>query len=429
MKLSDLSEKKIGIWGFGVEGQATADYLKRKGLDFSVLCSPKEVDKQYTCITDKVDTKLLNCFDVIVKSPGISPYPEYVQKCQAHITSPTALWFANEKKTTVIAITGTKGKSTLVSLLTHILNAFDKKTHLVGNIGQALISSHSDYDYIVLEASSFQIYDGNIAAEIALLNNLYPEHLDWHNGQDNYFHDKLKIFDNAEIKITNAQDSRIQQRLPAKGLIYFNHKDGFHVLNSVLFYQKQKILDLTEIQLIGHHNLENIGAVLTICLQLNLDLIKCVEAIKYFKPLVHRLQNLGKVGQHYAINDSIATTPIATLAAMQTVDLSQTTLLIGGFDRGHDWTDFAEALNNNPPNLLLISGQNAQAIFQHLRQLKAEFNYKLLEDLSSAIKYAKLNSPKNHTLLLSPGAPSFDQFESYIQRGEFFQKEFKKDVS
>ena len=339
------------------------------------------------------------------------------------MTSATALWFANEKNTKVIAVSGTKGKSTTVSLLAHIINSCGHSVNLVGNIGQPLISANSDVDYIVLEASSFQIYDGNIQADIAVMTNLYAEHVDWHQGEENYFKDKLQLLSHAKTKIINAQNLLLKKLVKEEGLNYFNINDGFHVLGDSLLFKKKEILNLSQINLIGKHNLENIGAALTVCTELKLDIIQCIEAIKSFKPLAHRLQDLGLQGKFFAINDSIATTPIATIAAMQTVDQSKTTLLVGGYDRGNDWTDFAESLNNNPPNLLIISGQNGEIINQLLEQIKANFRYILCVDLKQAIKEAVQRSRAGDTILLSPGAPSFDQFDSYIARGDFFAEE------
>jgi len=428
MKLSEIINKKIAIWGFGVEGQATAKYLSEKNISFTVLCKDTESVDKYMCETAKVDTDLLNKFDVIIKSPGISPYSKIVKYTTAQLTSPTAIWFANEKNTTVIAVTGTKGKSTTVSLLAHVLKKSGKNVNLVGNIGQALISSTSNYDYIVLEASSFQIYDGNIQADVVLVNNLSAEHVDWHQGAANYFKDKLKILAQAKIKIINAKNQQLNKLVNDESVHYFNIDNGFYVHKEALMFKDKQILCLADVQLMGTHNLENIGAALCVCLHLGVDIDTCINAVKSFKPLAHRLQNLGKIGQHYAINDSIATTPVATLAAMKTVDLSKTTLLVGGYDRGNDWTEFAEAINKNPPDLLLVSGQNAEAITNHLVHIKAQFAFKLCENLPDAINYAKLNSPTNHTILLSPGAPSFDQFDSYIKRGEFFHLELNKNV-
>ena len=423
LDLTNIKTKKIAIWGFGVEGKATAVYLTKNHVDFTILCQPSESDACYQCDTESVDTEKLNSFDIIIKSPGISAYTSQVRGTTAYVTSATALWFANEKNTKVIAVSGTKGKSTTVSLLAHIINSCGHSVNLVGNIGQPLISANSDVDYIVLEASSFQIYDGNIQADIAVMTNLHAEHVDWHQGEENYFKDKLQLLSHAKTKIINAQNLLLKKLVKEEGLNYFNINDGFHVLGDSLLFKKKEILNLSQINLIGKHNLENIGAALTVCTELRLDIIQCIEAIKSFKPLAHRLQDLGPQGKFFAINDSIATTPIATIAAMQTVDQSKTTLLVGGYDRGNDWTDFAESLNNNPPNLLIISGQNGEIINQLLEQIKANFRYILCVDLKQAIKEAVLRSRAGDTILLSPGAPSFDQFDSYIARGDFFEEE------
>lgn len=423
---SSLKQSIIAIWGFGVEGKATAEYLSTKHIDFKVLCSEKEADNQYKCITDEVDVGLLNSFDVVIKSPGISPYSDLVKNASCEFISPTAIWFANEKQTKVIAVTGTKGKSTIASLLAHVLNECGYNVNLVGNIGKPLITSSSDYDYIVLESSSFQIFDGNISADIALVNNLFAEHLDWHDGKENYFNDKLKILNNAQIKIVNANNQTINELINSKDFKYFNSKKGFHIIDESLLYCNVKILKLDEISLIGKHNLENCGAVLTICQQLILSIKECVKAIRSFKPLAHRLQDLGKIGQHFAINDSIATTPIATLAAMQTFDLQKTTLLVGGFDRGHDWSEFAQALNDNPVNSLILCGPSGQLIYDYLQVMNSKINFSQCDSLSKSIEFAQKYTPSGHTILLSPGAPSFDEFKSYIKRGEFFEKELKK---
>ena len=148
--------------------------------------------------------------------------------------------------------------------------------------------------------------------------------------------------------------------------------------------------------------------------------------MKTFQPLAHRLQYLGKIGKHHAINDSISTTPIATMAALGTVDRSRTILLVGGFDRGNDWTKFADSLNERPPKLLLISGANGEAIYNHLQSIDAKFSFMYCKTLAQAIKMANKKSNDDDIILLSPGAPSFDQFKSYIERGDFFQQELKK---
>jgi len=201
----------------------------------------------------------------------------------------------------VIAVTGTKGKSTTASWLAHILGSCGHSVNLAGNIGHALITSGCDYDYVILEASSFQIYDGNIKADIAVVTNLFAEHVDWHDGQENYFRDKLKLIKEAKIKIINATNDNLNAMVNEPDLIYFNHKKAFHVQDKTLYYQNKELLCLSEIKLMGVHNLQNIGAALTVCQQLKLDIKDCIKAVKGFQPLAHRLQNLGRLGKCFAI--------------------------------------------------------------------------------------------------------------------------------
>ena len=430
-KLDQIKNKKLAIWGFGVEGKATAKYLKAKGIEFKVLCREEEKDCFYSCITKQVNSELLDRFDIIIKSPGISPYTDLVNHAKCAFTSPTAIWFANEKNTKVIVVTGTKGKSTSVSLLTHVMSDYGLKVNLVGNIGEALIGSSgssSDFDFIILEASSFQIYDGNIEADIAVITNLFPEHIDWHQGVDNYFSDKLKLLQNSKVKILNADNATLNELIIDDSAQYFNKKTGYHVINNALFNNDKLLLNSDEIQLIGNHNLENIAAVLMVCDNCNLNQNKILKSIKQFKPLAHRLQSLGKIGKCYAINDSIATTPMATIAALTTVDLSNTTLLIGGYDRGHDWTNFVDNLIDFKPKLIIVSGQNADLICTLFESSNSNCNYIKLKTLKDSIKLAVDKTPENGLILLSPGAPSFDQFDSYIKRGIFFEKELMKYV-
>ena len=436
MKLSTLKKSKVAIWGFGVEGQATATYLQNKHIDFSVLCQASEVKDDVNCLTQKVDVSLLNQFDIVIKSPGISAYDKRITQANTLFTSATALWFANERhknpQCKIIAITGTKGKSTTASLLAHVLQAVGKTVNLVGNIGKPLLLSHCNYDFIVMEASSFQIYDGQIKADLAVVLNLFAEHLDWHHGEENYYHDKIKIFTNATVKIINHQNRTLSQLLKAtatnRTLHCYNDGTDFLLSEKKIYTKQATLINADEIQLLGKHNLENILAVLEITTLLKIAPQNTAQALKSFVPLPHRLQKLGKIGQHYAINDSIATTPMATIVALQTVVLAQTTVLIGGFDRGHDWSGFVQKLALNPPNLIIINGDNAKKLKTLFDEMAPDVAYLWAIDLHAAIKLAQEKTPVLGTILLSPGAPSFDQFNSYIERGEFFEHTLKNST-
>lgn len=423
MKLEQLKNKKIAIWGFGVEAQAAAKYLTLKAIEFEILAQSAEVVQDYNFNTSRVDLNLLNQYDVIIKSPGISPYQDFLKDSTAAFTSSTALWFNNEKRTPVIAISGTKGKSTTSSLLAHVIKEAGLKVSLVGNIGEPLLLTNQDVDFIVLECSSYQIYDGAIKAELALLSNLFPEHLDWHKNKENYFADKIKLIKDAKIKLINFKNHELVKQAKDLAPRFYNHESSFWVNKQALYFQDERLLNINDTQLLGEHNLENMAAVLSICNYIGLDLQGAIAAILHFEPLPHRLQNLGRVGGNVAINDSISSTPIATIAALKTLNVSKTTVLIGGFDRGIDWTDFFEYIDDNPPFAILLSGQNADDIFLQFNKFNFNCRQKLikLKNLKQAIKKAQEISDNSVTLLLSPGSPSFDEFNNYIERGKFFE--------
>ena len=194
MKLSKLKNKKIALWGFGMEGKSSFSYLKKHlpELPVTVLCPDGEEDLSLITNTSihsynhqEVTAELLSQFDVVIKSPGITPYQDAVMRSSTKFISATALWFSNEREKVgakVIAVTGTKGKSTTAAMLAHVLNGMGFDAVLAGNFGVPLLEQTKPCDYVVLETSSYQAQDGAIQADVALLLNLYSEHLDWHKN-------------------------------------------------------------------------------------------------------------------------------------------------------------------------------------------------------------------------------------------------------
>jgi len=432
MNLHELKNKKVAIWGYGIEGNATAQYLTQRcpSLQFTVLCKAHEVDDQpFDFYTEEVDSGTLNQFDVVIKSPGISPYTEPAKSAQCQIISSTSLWFSNEKNGTVIAITGTKGKSTSCAMLTAVLQDMGFATVLAGNFGRPLISCTDQYDYVVLETSSYQAQDHSIQADVAVVLNLYTEHLDWHLNEQQYHQDKLSLLNNAKFKVLNAKDDRLNQYVNdhqvSLPINWFNDQHGFYELNQVLMYQDKALISTYGWQLKGRHNLINAAAVCTVVLLLKLDIKVAINSLKAFKPLPHRLQPIGEYhGIHY-INDSIASTPHATLAALNTLDASKTIVLVGGFDRGVDWNWWADAIKTAPPKLIVCSGQNGEKIHQVILKHKIKTQSIWHENLKDAVKSAIKSAAIGDVVLLSPGAPSFDAFKDYQHRGQQFEQWIK----
>ncbi len=392
----------------------------------TVLCPAHEAEGMQSFNHQDVDADLLSQFDVVVKSPGISPYQPAVQHTSARIISPSALWFDNEYRRVgaqVIAITGTKGKSTTAALLHHVLSQMGHESVLVGNFGVPLIEVTTPCDYIILETSSYQAQDGAICADWAVLLNLFEEHLDWHGHVGQYHLDKWRLLQQAKHAIVNARDRNssalIEQQPLESEPLRFDQQQGFYQLSNTLMYQDKALLSVHGWALKGQHNLSNAAAVCTVVLALCLPIRPAVNALKTFQPLPHRLQSLGQFHGVEAINDSISSTPLSTLAALATVDVSKAWLLLGGFDRGLDWRGFAEQVSARPPKGILCSGQNGLKIRAQL----AEFGVKstVYETLKQAVEAACQQATKGDVVLLSPGAPSFDAFANYQQRGVQFE--------
>lgn len=439
MKLAELADKKIAIWGYGAEGQATVAYLRQHLPErpLTVLCPEQHADQDGVTFNHQaVNAALLDDFDVVIKSPGISPYQAAVQDSQTNIISASALWFSNElnrtdKAPTVIAITGTKGKSTASYLLHQALQACGLNSEIAGNFGTPLIACDSNCDVIVLETSSYQAQDGAIKANVAVMLNLYSEHLDWHGDENQYHQDKWRLMLSAQHAVLNASDinsQRLQQDSPAKPVTYFNQLSGFYVLDGVLMFQDKALLSTAGWSLRGEHNLHNLAAVLTVLKVLDLDVKPALNAIKKCSPLPHRLQSLGQFNGVHVINDSIASTPHASWAALQTCPAQRTVLLLGGFERGVDWHWFAEKITNNPPKGIICSGANGRRIYDTLKQHNVIMKLTWVDDLKTAVQHAWEDTEPGDYLVLSPGAPSFDAFRDYQERGQQF-RQWIKDFS
>jgi len=435
MTHADLENRQIALWGFGREGRASYDYLRRlfpdKPLTLIDQHPPEglEQDANLTFIAQKDIPSIVHNLDLVIKSPGISLYSDQavlLKNNGVEITSATNLWFSQEKDSaaTIIAITGSNGKSTTSALLVHILKSLGKKVLLGGNIGTALLSLERDADYYVVELSSYQTADLEHAPHVALLLNLFPEHIQWHQSHEQYFHDKLNLLQcGAAANIINYSDplSRAHIKDLDKNL-WFNHPDGLHYDKDYILNGRDKIGPVKAVKLPGLHNLENLCAALSVCEILGLDLKECFNQATSFKGLEHRLENLGYIGRHNFINDSISTTPEATIAALKAFPGQALTLIAGGQDRGQDYALLAHHLAQHPINALITAYETGEEIQNKLRQHCPGLPLYKVENLEKAVHKAKEITPEGGIILMSPAAPSYDAFKNFEERGNKFKK-------
>jgi len=432
MRIADLAGQRVALWGYGREGRSTLAALRARlpSLALTLFCSDAEAQTldervSLSVVTAPPDSGALSAFDVVIKSPGISAYRPELLEAQhngTRFTSGTALWFAEKPDARVIAVTGTKGKSTVSALIAHFLRALGRRTALAGNIGLPLLDlldPPQSPDWWVVELSSFQTRAAP-RVEIGVIVNLYEEHLDWHGTRERYAADKLALADAAKTLIVNAAQTDILARTAthARRLV-FGDRSGWHVEDGAIFCGSQRKLDVARLPLAGPHNALNVCAALTAIEAAGEDASSALAHVGGFKPLPHRLQVLGERDGFVWIDDSIATTPQASLEALASL-AGPVTLLVGGHERGLDWRAFAEAVKQTPPYAIVTMGANGARIHDVLVQAGGGYRLESAATLTQAVMRARAITPSRGIMLLSPGAPSFDQFRDYAERGRAF---------
>lgn len=459
VKLSELEGKRIAIWGYGNEGRATLAALRWRlpRTPLALLCSQTEAaeamelgDPALYIFTEEVTEALLARFDVVIKSPGISPYHGAAAQALARgvrFTSGTALWFGESPEARTICVTGTKGKSTTTALIAHLLRAGGTRTALAGNIGMPLLElldAEPAPEIHALELSSYQTRDV-VSPDVAVVLNLYPEHLDWHGSEERYIADKLALATSANPKhlVLNAADARLAAfgRRPAlqgsasetdlgteaggtraARLWWFNARHGWHVRDSTIHRGDEAVIDAAGLALPGAHNRGNLCAALTAIEAMGLDAVRLAPHAASFRPLPHRLQSIGCHDGREYVNDSISTTPHASLAALDCYASRRVAILVGGFDRGLDWSVFFERMSREPPLAVITMGQNGPQIAEGLKFASRGGRFALHEapDMPEAVRLAEQIVGSDGVVLLSPGAPSFTRYRDYIERGRHF---------
>jgi UDP-N-acetylmuramoylalanine--D-glutamate ligase len=341
-------------------------------------------------------------------------------------TSGTALWFAEHAQARTICITGTKGKSTVSALIVHLLRKGGNRIALAGNIGLPLLDLNAPAlapDWWVIELSSFQTHDFGGAPSVAVINNLYEEHLDWHGTRERYAADKLAIATHAQRLVVNAQEPLLRATHDHPARFVFGNGDGWHVAGAAICRGAVQLLPLAHVPLPGLHNANNVCASLAAIEVAGFDAAALAPHVASFQPLPHRLQRLGARDGIDYVNDSIATTPYATIEALRSIADRPVTVLVGGFDRGIDWQPFVRHVATHAPAAIVTMGANGDAIAAALRQVETSgFALASARTLAAALELARARTPAGGTILLSPGAPSFDQFRDYAERGREFAR-------
>ncbi len=448
----NLQGKVAGIYGVGGStGNAVVNFLVELGFKL-ILYDDKDhqkvaqnldfqpADKNYCKFVDNKYELLTS--DFIVTSPGVSLEQEFFSRTKENnvlVISEIELAY-NFFERFLIAITGTNGKTTTTSLVGDILSTGlnSRNVRTAGNIGAPLLQvldKGSREDIIVAEVSSFQLAGiKNFAPDIAVALNFSPDHLDWHKNAEAYKQSKRKIFINQtpeQIAIINGDDKDINQMAAVSSAqikrVSGINKEAEVYVDEEIIVGKDKLISRDDVKIKGTHNFINIAFAAFIGIELGVDYRDVKKAIRNFCPPPHRMQEITRNDDLLIIDDSKATNPHAGCAALNSLKEKDNIVIIaGGQDRSLDLSSFAKKIAKNAAGAVLL-GETAEI----LNNLLASYQFsrtKIAENMQEAVNAGMNMLEGEGVLILSPGAPSWDMFESYKQRGRLFQAEVRKHL-
>ena len=442
MKKSNLP---IAIIGLGKTGLSIAKYLYRNNQKFIAYDTRKNLTfsnqiekyiKKEEIILGEITDNIVFQHDNFIISPGVDLDKKILKEIKnknKNIQTDIDIFNdSGEKK--VICITGSNGKTTVTSIVEHILNMIGKKSKAGGNIGlPALELLYQNYEYYILELSSFQLeMTKKIKCESSVITNISPDHLDRHKTFDNYINIKHKIFENTKNIIINRSDNNIKKNkynfkytfgvdIPSD-----ENSFGINSLNGInyIYQGSEKILSEDDTKLIGYHNLINICSALAVIKSLGLNVKQSAESVKSFKILEHRMENFYNQNNIIWINDSKATNVESTISAVKSLK-NNIILLMGGRSKTDNYTELNKVMFGKVKYLILF-GECKNLLSKKINSVE---NIIIAEDLKDAVSKAKYlssnfseKSKNNINIILSPACSSYDSFASYEERGNFFKK-------
>lgn len=444
MLLKNLKNKNILLWGLGTEGAAVLDYLLQHNLGGNIRIysdKPFELPEKYKEMSayfgDELQ-ELLPQMDVIIKSPGVSAYRDEIVRAKEQgvaVTSSSDIFLdeirTNQPQCKVIGVSGSKGKSTSVSAMYHMMKALGLNVGLGGNIGKPMIELIDEqYDYAVCEFSSYQAADLHNSPHLAMFTNLYYVHSDWHRGHENYCRDKIRLIahqKDGDVFFVNDRNEQLKEYCaPYKGKNkkFYNQPQNFHAEGKELYWQDELLLNINELKISGNHNLDNLAGVFSILHELGVDIRTAAEALKTFEPLEHRLQKVAVHNGVLFINDSISTAPEAAIGGMKSFD-EDLALISGGQYLEQNYDDYARYVQENPKvKMVCALYQSGPYLAEAIRKYVTRPDFVLLEPQTLEEAVAKANealtADKGGIVLFSPTAPSFGFYKNFVERGRHF---------
>ena len=425
------AQNKIAILGFGEEGRALFKFLRTsaefKNNEIWILDKNRETKtpRGARCKLGENYLKNLSRFDLIFRSPGISPAIPELKAVQAAISSGTRLFF-EKAPCKIIGITGSKGKSTTATLLYNILKEDNRDAYLAGNIGISplrLLPKLTKESIVVLELSSFQLQDISLSPHIAIVLDVFPEHLDYHKNIKEYVDAKINIakWQKDSDRILYFKNNKYSKKIAAES----RGKKLAIIPNS---RELENIIENSKIS--GTHNIKNAVMAVNAAREIGCSASAIACALKKFKGLEHRLKlvrttriNQPPISVSF-YNDSASTNPNTAVAALSAIKEPKI-LIAGGKDKKLDYKILGQALRGTKTLQVVLYGENRYKIAKSIRKTMVPVLLKqdLEKAISSAYEIARsIDAYSQIAVVFSPASASFDMFKDFKERGERFKK-------
>jgi UDP-N-acetylmuramoylalanine--D-glutamate ligase len=417
ISFSDLAGRRVGVFGLGVEGRAARARLVAIGCEVVVVDDDPASTGDATVLGSREGgLRALSECDAVVKAPGISRYRDDVvalQRAGVPVLGGVGMWLEEVDRTRVICVTGTKGKSTVATVIGHLASRLGTPTAVTGNLGVPPFEPGLDLEgkLVVVETSSFQATDVAHSPGVAVVTSLGEDHVDWHGTVERYRADKLSL--------TRQHGAR--HTIVASTWQLREHREQ---LGGEVTWTEEEPALAAALGLPGHHGASNaavaVGALRAAGVEGAGDDDRLVAAASGYEPLPGRFREIAMHGGVRFIDDSLATNPLPTIAAIDAVGDARLALLLGGHDRGVDYDELVAAVAARAAATLVVTLPDSGAAIGSL--LRARSNVAVLDagGVDEAVRLALGWLEGDGIVLLSPAAPSFSQFRSWKERSDAF---------
>ncbi len=429
MTLDELAAHRVAVWGLGQEGRGIARLLADRGVPVVLVDDRAGTGEQLAtelgvpARTVTPDGLADAGVEVVVRSPGVSRYrPELVdaERAGAEVTTAMAIWLEDFADARVLAVTGTKGKSTTAALAASILRASGTDAALIGNIGVPVTDTYgrARTGVYVVEVSSYQAADVSVSPGVCVLTSLAPDHLDWHHGLESYYRDKLRLVEAGplgELAVNAASGEAVRRTAGHPRRTLFGPSGRVRLGPAGLVeIDGEPVVDSARLRVPGTHNRWNLCGAVTGVLLLEGEppAPAAVEAaVDGFEGLPSRCATIGERDSLTYVDDALASNPFATAASIEAFAGRDLTLIVGGADRGVAPSELVEALHaHRPVPRVVVLPPDPARVVDALRIGERDdrpvVEVHVADDLAGAVVFAAASTPNGGVVLFSPAAPT-----------------------